>query len=105
MKDTRRSLAVLVLLAILHSLPLAQQGPSKETGTFRQLELIELIKLDPAIRLDIRYATKNNFPGRPVYKEARAFIQLAPLIPDIDMYAQNTLRQLFQDSCRQNVIT
>ena len=55
MKNTRRSLAVLIFLAILHSLPLAQQGPPKETGTFRQPELIELIKLDPTIRLDIHF--------------------------------------------------
>jgi D-alanyl-D-alanine dipeptidase len=31
--------------------------------------------LDPSIHLDIRYATANNFLGRPVYKEARAFLQ------------------------------
>jgi D-alanyl-D-alanine dipeptidase len=75
LKNTRRSLAVLILLAILSSLLPAQQGPPKETGTFRQPDLVELIKLDPTIRLDIRYATKNNFLGRAVYKEARAFLQ------------------------------
>ena len=51
------------------------QGPPKEAGPFRQPELIELKKLDPTIRLDIRYATSNNFLGRPVYREARAFLQ------------------------------
>jgi len=75
LKNTRRSLAVLILPVILCSLLLAQQGPPKETGTFRQPDLVELIKLDPTIRLDIRYATKNNFLGRAVYKEARAFLQ------------------------------
>ena len=75
MKNIRRSLSVLILLAILCSSLLAQQGPPKETGTFRQPDLVELIKLDPTIRLDIRYATKNNFLGKPVYKEARAFLQ------------------------------
>jgi D-alanyl-D-alanine dipeptidase len=74
-KSTRRSLAVLILLAILNALLYAQQGPPKETGTFRQPDLVEIIKLDPTIHLDIRYATKNNFLGRPVYKEARAFLQ------------------------------
>jgi D-alanyl-D-alanine dipeptidase len=39
--------------------------------------LIELIKLDPTIKLDIRYATDNNFVGRKVYPEARAFLQKA----------------------------
>lgn len=37
--------------------------------------LIELVKLDDTIKLDIRYATKNNFVGREIYKEARAFLQ------------------------------
>ena len=51
------------------------QEPPKEKGNFRKPELVELIKLDPAIKLDIRYAASNNFLGRPVYKEARAFLQ------------------------------
>ena len=53
---------------------LAQELP-KETGTFRKPDLVELIKLDRTIKLDIRYATSNNFLGRPVYTEARAFLQ------------------------------
>lgn len=36
--------------------------------------LVELIKLDPAIKLDMRYATMNNFTGRVLYDEARAFL-------------------------------
>jgi D-alanyl-D-alanine dipeptidase len=36
--------------------------------------LLELVKLDPAIRLDMRYATSNNFTGRVLYDEARAFL-------------------------------
>ena len=36
--------------------------------------LIELVTLDPAIRLDMRYATANNFTGRVLYDEARAFL-------------------------------
>jgi len=51
------------------------QEPPKETGNFRKPELVELVKLDPTIKLDIRYATSNNFLGRPVYTEARAFLQ------------------------------
>jgi zinc D-Ala-D-Ala dipeptidase len=49
--------------------------PPKEPGTFRQPDLVELVRLDPTLRLDIRYATSDNFLGRPVYKEARAFLQ------------------------------
>jgi D-alanyl-D-alanine dipeptidase len=52
----------------------AQEMP-KEKGDFRKPDLVELVKLDSAIKLDIRYATTNNFLGRPVYKEARAFLQ------------------------------
>ncbi|HMS42226.1 MAG TPA: M15 family metallopeptidase [Pyrinomonadaceae bacterium] len=37
--------------------------------------LVELVKLDDTIKLDIRYATANNFVGKVIYKEARAFMQ------------------------------
>ena len=36
---------------------------------------MELTKLDSTLHLDIRYATNNNLAGRPVYTEARAFLQ------------------------------
>jgi D-alanyl-D-alanine dipeptidase len=36
--------------------------------------LVELVSLDPTIRLDMRYATTNNFTGRILYDEARAFL-------------------------------
>ena len=50
-------------------------GPPKEPGPFRASDLVEIVKLDPTIRLDVRYATPNNFTGRAVYREARAFLQ------------------------------
>ncbi len=37
-------------------------------------ELVELTQLDPGIRLDIRYATTNNFTGRILYDQPRAFL-------------------------------
>jgi CubicO group peptidase (beta-lactamase class C family)/D-alanyl-D-alanine dipeptidase len=49
--------------------------PPLEMGDFRHPDLVELTALDPSIRLDIRYARKDNFTGRPVYPEARAFLQ------------------------------
>jgi len=49
--------------------------PPIEKGDFRKSDLVELIKLDSTFKLDIRYATGNNFAGRPVYTEARAFLQ------------------------------
>jgi D-alanyl-D-alanine dipeptidase len=36
---------------------------------------VDLAALDPTIKLDIRYATANNFLGTPVYTSARAFLQ------------------------------
>jgi D-alanyl-D-alanine dipeptidase len=50
-------------------------APPKENGEFRQLDLVELAKLDPTIKLEIRYATTNNFLGTVFYSEARAFMQ------------------------------
>jgi D-alanyl-D-alanine dipeptidase len=54
---------------------IAQHAPPREPGQFRAPDLVELTTLEPGIRLDIRYATPNNLAGRPVYKEARAFLQ------------------------------
>jgi D-alanyl-D-alanine dipeptidase len=52
-----------------------QARPPAETDSFRPAELMELIRLDPSIKLDIRYAGPRNFLGTPVYTEARAFLQ------------------------------
>jgi len=60
--------------ADLRSRALAAQPPV-ETGEFRKPDLVELAKLDPKIKLDIRYATNNNFLSIPVYSQPRAFMQ------------------------------
>ena len=49
--------------------------PPKETGEFREPDLLELNRLDPTIKLEIRYATTNNFLGSVFYSEPRAFLQ------------------------------
>jgi len=49
--------------------------PPTEHGDFLKPDLVELIKLDPTLELDIRYASSNNFLGTPLYEEARAFLQ------------------------------
>ena len=54
---------------------IASQGPPRDPKATRAPDLVELVKLDPTIKLDIRYAGTNNFVGKPVYKEARAFLQ------------------------------
>ncbi len=51
------------------------ESQSLEEGSFRKSDLVELIKLDPNLRLEIRYATTNNFTAHIVYPEARAFLQ------------------------------
>jgi len=49
--------------------------PPAESGNFRDEDLVELVKLDPTIKLEIRYATTNNFLGTKIYDEGRAFMQ------------------------------
>jgi len=66
------SIAALVAIAACATAP---SGPPREAGPFRAADLVEIVKLDPTILLDIRYATSNNFTGRPVYRQARAFLQ------------------------------
>ena len=68
------SIKLALALVVFLSPALAQQPPV-EPGPFRKPDLVELTKLDPTIRLDIRYATKNNFLGKAVYKQRRAFLQ------------------------------
>jgi D-alanyl-D-alanine dipeptidase len=61
-------------VAELRSEALAAKPPA-ETGDFLPTTLTDLASLDPRIRLDIRYATTDNFLSTPVYTQARAFLQ------------------------------
>ena len=63
-----------VLICLFLTISCAPKPPY-EKGNFRNSDLVELVKLDSTLRLDIRYATNNNLVGRPVYTEARAFLQ------------------------------
>ena len=74
MRIPSASFTVLALCLILLTGAIAQKSPPKETGK-REAHLVELITVDNTIKLDIRYATDNNFVGRAVYPEARAFLQ------------------------------
>jgi D-alanyl-D-alanine dipeptidase len=49
--------------------------PPAERGPFRAPDLVDLAALDPTLRLDVRYATEENFLGARLYGEARAFLQ------------------------------
>lgn len=50
-------------------------SPPVERGEFMKSDLVELIKIDPTIKTDIRYATENNFMGIRLYDQPRAFLQ------------------------------
>lgn len=49
-------------------------SPPVESGK-KAPDLVELVRLDSTIHLEIRYATTNNFLGNRFYPEARAFLQ------------------------------
>lgn len=49
--------------------------PPKESGTFLPTDLVELAKLDPTLKLDIRYAGTNNFLSSKMYSSPKAFLQ------------------------------
>jgi D-alanyl-D-alanine dipeptidase len=49
--------------------------PPREQGRFLRSDLVDVAKLDPRIKLDIRYATGDDFLSAPVYTSARAFLQ------------------------------
>ncbi len=50
-------------------------APPAEEGDFLAADLVELVTLDPTIRLEVRYASTNNFMGEVFYTQARAFLQ------------------------------
>ena len=52
--------------------PFEKEKPKAAGG--KPTDLVELVKLDPTIRLDLRYATANNFTGRVLYNQARGFL-------------------------------
>lgn len=49
--------------------------PPHESGDFLPPDLVELVKVDSTIKLDIRYASTRNFLSTPMYRQARAFMQ------------------------------
>ena len=66
----------------------AQTAPPKEENK-READLLELVKLDKTIKLDIRYARTDNFVGKAVYTEARAFLQ-RPAAEAVDSRSSKT---------------
>jgi len=75
MKKHFLTIAVLLAWILLsYSLNFAQTAPPKEENK-READLVELYTLDETLKLDIRYARTDNFVGKIVYPEARAFMQ------------------------------
>lgn len=64
--------------------------PPHEADPFRPGKLVELARLNPTLRLDIRYATTHNFMGRVLYPQARTFLQR----PAAEALAQAELKPL-----------
>lgn len=59
----------------LRKIALAANPPVESNVFFKKPDLVEITALDPSIRLDLRYATTNNFLGSPFYTTAKAFLQ------------------------------
>jgi D-alanyl-D-alanine dipeptidase len=49
--------------------------PPQEEGEFREPDLVDLASLDAPLKLDIRYASADNFMGAVFYASSRAFLQ------------------------------
>jgi D-alanyl-D-alanine dipeptidase len=64
-----------IAAAMLLAANCATDRPPVEQGSFRKPGLVEIVRLDPTVHLDIRYATADNIVHRPVYRQARAFLQ------------------------------
>jgi D-alanyl-D-alanine dipeptidase len=57
------------------TLSASADAPPVEVGPFRPPQLVEIKTREGGPRLDVRYATANNFIGKPVYPQARVFLQ------------------------------
>ncbi len=49
--------------------------PPVEAGPFERVDLVNVRAVEPGLRVEVRYATSNNFMGRPVYGRAVACLQ------------------------------
>lgn len=76
---------------VVNITPTPSPTPAKDD---KKSGLVEIVKLDDTIKLDIRYATTNNFVGKTIYKEARAFLQRP---------AADALVRIHQDLKKQNL--
>jgi CubicO group peptidase (beta-lactamase class C family)/D-alanyl-D-alanine dipeptidase len=83
-------------------------SPPEEEGDFRGSELVEVVTLEPGIRLDVRYATTNNFMSSVFYDEPRVFLQrpaAEALVRAHRTLAQDGLGLLLHDGYRPWYVT
>ena len=66
---------LLIFLAIVLYIMQTPVQAKENEKTYRTNELVEIVKFDPTIKLDVRYATPNNFLHRAVYNQAKVFLQ------------------------------
>jgi D-alanyl-D-alanine dipeptidase/kynurenine formamidase len=50
-------------------------GVPVDAAAWRAADLVDVVALEPSIRLDVRYATADNVVGRRLYRSARALLQ------------------------------
>lgn len=62
-------------IAELRKAALAAEPPVENNALMKKADLVDLAKMDPGLKFDIRYAGTNNFLGTPFYTSARAFLQ------------------------------
>lgn len=69
-----RCFAVFALFCICLCAPGIVWGAGLEEDQLEAAGLVELVRLEPGIVLDMRYATTNNFTGKAVYPSGRCFL-------------------------------
>lgn len=52
-----------------------KMSPPSQSGRLRKPDLVEVNALEPGTKLDVRYATADNFMGAPFYQSPRFFLQ------------------------------
>jgi D-alanyl-D-alanine dipeptidase len=73
--DASRSLACMVLWLVCTLVPVNPLQGGNGLTEMNDERLVNIEALIPGIRLDIRYATANNFTKRPLYPVARCYLR------------------------------
>ena len=71
---TPGTMSILALACLLRVSAVGQEAP-RVTDPGQAPDLVEIAALDPTVHLDIRYATPDNFMGKRLYAEPRAFLR------------------------------